>query len=186
MVKKLSVILIVTLVPALTWLYAKPFRLLLPHLNGTQCNESVCVEDPRKMEQAIELYDSAIAEIAASDIPLKARPTFVYCSTAECYHSFGGGSERAISYPFLGTIVAPASWQGYITQHELIHWFQFSEIGAVSTMMKPEWFREGMAYVYSGAPDSDIPEHYQPMMKQYSDWHSSKSWSEVIHQAGLF
>jgi|TARA_R100001509_G_scaffold44063_1_gene23955 hypothetical protein len=102
----------------------------------------------------------------------------------ECYQSFGGGNERAVSYPFLGTVIAPASWQRYITQHELIHWFQFYEIGAVSTMMKPEWFREGMAYVYSGAPESDIPEHYLPMMKRYSDWHSEKSWPKVIEQAG--
>ena len=184
MVKKLSLILAVALIPALAWSFAKPTRLFLPHLNGMQCNGSVCVEDTKEMEKAIELYGSAIKAISTSGVPLRSRPTFVYCSTMECYQSFGGGNERAVSYPFLGTVIAPASWQRYITQHELIHWFQFYEIGAVSTMMKPEWFREGMAYVYSGAPESDFPEHYLPMMKRYSDWHSEKSWPKVIEQAG--
>lgn len=184
MVKKLSLILAVALIPALAWSFAKPIRLFLPHLNGVQCHGSVCVQDTREMEKAIGLYGSAIKAISTADVPLQARPTFVYCSTIECYQSFGGGNERAISYPFLGTVIAPGSWQSYITQHELIHWFQFSEIGPISTMMKPKWFREGMAYVFSGAPESDIPKHYLPMMEKYRDWHSGKSWSEVLHQAG--
>tara|TARA_R100001129_G_scaffold175003_1_gene147781 strand:+ start:5124 stop:5726 length:603 start_codon:yes stop_codon:yes gene_type:complete len=183
-VKKVVLIFVVVLIPALAWSYAKPIRLLLPNLNGMQCNGAICVEDPKKIDKAADLYESAVENLAAVRISLSASPNFIYCSTAECYESFGGGSERAISYPFLGTVIAPESWQSYITQHELIHWFQFSEIGAVSTMMKPNWFREGMAYVYSGAPESDIPEHYLPMMAKYSDWHSGKSWSEVIHQAG--
>ena len=184
MIKKLSLVLAIVLIPALAWSYAKPLRLLLPHLTEVQCNGPVCVEDPRVMNQAIELYGSAVTKIFAADIPLRARPTFVYCSTTECYRSFGGGNERAISYPFLGTVIAPESWQRYITQHELVHWFQFYEIGPVSTMMKPEWFREGMAYVYSSAPESDIPGHYLPMMIKYNEWHSAKSWPEVIQEAG--
>lgn len=183
MIKKLCLLLVVALIPTLAWSYAKPFRFILPQLNGVQCNGSVCVEDPNDMGQAIELYGSAITNVSASGIALETKPKFVYCSTTECYQSFGGGNERAISYPFLGTVIAPESWQIYITQHELVHWFQFLEIGSVSTMRKPEWFREGMAYVYSGAPESDIPEHYLPIMQRYRKWHSDKSWPEVIHQA---
>ncbi len=184
MIRKLFLVLVIASIPALAWSYAKPLRLLLPHLNGVTCNGSVCVEDTSGMYQAIELYGSAVKNISAAQLPLRASPTFVYCYTAECYQSFGGGNERAISYPFLGTVIAPESWQRYITQHELVHWFQFYEIGPVSTMMKPEWFREGMAYVYSNAPESDIPEHYLPMMVKYDEWHSDKSWSEVVQDAG--
>lgn len=183
MFKKVSLVLIVVLIPTLVWLYAKPLRLLLPQLNGVQCNGSVCVDQPKRMNEAVSLYGSAITNISAVDIPMRGRPTFVYCSTVECYQSFGGGDERAISYPFLGTVIAPESRQDYITQHELVHWFQFYEIGSFSTMMKPEWFREGMAFVYSGAPESDIPKHYLPMMAKYKQWHATKSWSEVIQSA---
>lgn len=183
MIKKLPFILAIALIPGLAWSFAKPIRFLLPHLNGVQCNRSVCVEDPTEMEKAIELYHSAIKAISVAGIPLRSSPIFVYCSTPECYRSFGGCNERAISYPYLGTVIGAESWQSYITKHELIHWFQFYEIGAVSTMMKPEWFREGMAYVHSGAPESDIPERYLPMMKKYRDWHAEMSWSNVIEQA---
>ncbi|ATZ73325.1 hypothetical protein CWC33_06265 [Idiomarina sp. X4] len=183
-IKKLSLVLILVSLPVLVWSFAKPVRLLLPHLNDMKCHNSVCVEHTKEMAKAEELYGSAFDAVSSAGIPLRSKPMFVYCSTLECYQSFGGGNERAISYPFLGTVIAPASWQSYITQHELIHWFQFSEIGAVATMMKPEWFREGMAYVYSNAPESDIPEHYLPLMERYKDWHSKKSWTEVIEQAG--
>ncbi len=186
MIKKISLSLAVALIPVLAWSLGKPFRLLLPNFNDVECHGSVCVQDAKEMDRAHELYSSAIKSISSAGITLEARPRFVYCSTKECYQSFGGGNERAISYPFLGTVIAPASWQDYITRHELIHWFQFYEIGAVSTMMKPEWFREGMAYVFSGAPESDIPGHYLPMMEKYRDWHLDKSWSEVIyHSRGL-
>lgn len=183
MTKKLSILFIIVLIPVFAWLYAKPLRLFAPTMNSVHCTGSVCVENRSEMNRAVELYKSAVKSTSDSGIPFKSNPTFVYCSTRECYQSFGGGNERAMSYPFLGTIIAPESWQRHISQHELIHWFQFSEIGSVSTMMKPEWFREGMAYVYSGAPKSDIPEHYLPMMQQYLDWHSDKSWAEVIQQA---
>ncbi|WP_444893794.1 hypothetical protein ACJJI5_13475 [Microbulbifer sp. EKSA008] len=40
-----------------------------------------------------------------------------------------------------------------------------------------------MAYLYSGAPDSDIPDHYYPMIQQYKEWHSDMEWNEVISAA---
>lgn len=169
--------------PMMAWGLATPSRLLLPELNGVTCDGPVCVEEPGRMAEAAELYRSATEALSLSGISLNTKPTFVYCSSADCYHSFGGGNERAISYPYLGTVIAPASWQRYITMHELVHWFQFDEIGSVATMLKPEWYREGMAYVYSGAPQTDIPEHYLPMMDQYKAWHADRNWADVLRLA---
>lgn len=107
MIKKLSLILVFALIPALAWSYAKPLRLLVPHLNGVQCNGPVCVEGPNDMEQAIDLYGSAMTNVSASGIAFETKPIFVYCSTADFYQLFGGSNERAISYPFLGTVIAP-------------------------------------------------------------------------------
>ena len=182
--KRILLVVLLVLIPALGWSFAKPLRLLFPQLNGVVCHDSVCAEDSKSLALATEIYTKSIEHVLAKGITLEARPNFVYCSTFECYESFGGGNERAISYPFLGTIIGSNSWQLYITQHELIHWFQFFELGAVSTMTKPEWFREGMAYEYSGAPNSDIPKHYLPMLVKYRNWHSDKSWPEVIRLAG--
>lgn len=164
----------------LAWGYIKPLRMLFPQLHGVLCKDSVCVEEQAGLEQATEIYNASIAALSDEGISLNKRPTFIYCSTPECYGFFGGTNERAISYPFLGTVLAPASWQRYITQHEHIHWFQFDEIGIVATMNKPEWFREGMAYIYSDAPQTDIPEHYLAMIQRYRDWHADKSWAEVL------
>ncbi|WP_444930272.1 hypothetical protein ACJJIF_21405 [Microbulbifer sp. SSSA002] len=181
--KRISLMLLLVLIPALSWSFVKPIRLLFPQLNGVVCDDSICVENSKNMILATEIFTKSIEQLLANDIYLEVRPNFVYCSTIKCYESFGGGNERAISYPFLGTIIGPNSWQSYITQHELIHWFQFSELGVVSTMTRPEWFREGMAYEYSGAPKSDIPKHYLPVKEAYKNWHSDKPWSEVIHHA---
>ncbi len=174
-------IVILTIVAGL--FYVKPLRFLMPYLSGVKCYESVCVDDSKKMESALNLYSSALQEIRKRGISTPLNPTFVYCTTKKCYQSFGGGAERAISFPFLGTVISPESWQVYITQHELVHWFQFSEIGVISTMRKPEWFREGMAYYFSGAPESDIPMQYFTMIEKYQKWHAKKSWVEVIQES---
>jgi hypothetical protein len=132
--------------------------------------DNVCVETERLYNQASVLYKSSFEGLSRLGYSIESRPTFVYCDSIECYHSFGGGNERAISYPFLGTIIAPDSWQQYISQHELVHWLQFKELGAVNTMLKPEWFREGMAFSFSNAPKEDIPDHYKLMVSKYENW----------------
>jgi hypothetical protein len=163
--------------------YVKPLKFLMPYLSGVKCYGSVCIDDSSKLQSALSLYSSAVEDLQKAGITIQHNPKFVYCTTSKCYQSFGGGRERAISFPFLGTVISPESWQAYISQHELVHWFQFSEIGAISIMRKPEWFREGMAYYFSGAPDSDIPTHYLPMIEKYREWHANKPWAEVVEES---
>lgn len=181
--RKIFLLAALILILAGTFLLVKPLRFLLPALAGVKCHHSVCADDSKKMEAAQNLYAAALQKIQTKGISTPLTPRFVYCSTANCYAAFGGGRERAISFPFLGTVISPESWQVYITQHELVHWLQFTELGAIATMIKPEWFREGMAYYFSDAPEADIPPHYLPMIERYQHWHGEKSWAEAIAEA---
>lgn len=182
--KTLRLTLVATLVAVvallLLWSFAKPVRLLIPELNGMYCQGAVCTDDPNRLKEVSALYAEAFDSLSVYGARLDRQPTFVYCTTEASYRSFGGGNERAISYPYLGTLIGPASWQDYITRHELVHWVQFRKLGALTTMQSPEWFREGMAYALSGAPESDIPAHYLPMIARYLDWSDGKTWPQIM------
>lgn len=165
---------------ALTLWLVPPLRMLEPALFGLTCNQSVCVERSGDLDAALTLVTAARADvIALTDLQVPDLK-IVLCRTADCYRLFGGGAERAISYPFLGMIVAGRSWQDYIIRHELIHWLQFGHFGAIETMTLPVWFREGMAYELSGAPDWDIPEPFRPWMAQYRHWQGERSAGDVF------
>ena len=176
----LGILAAVLAAAALTLWLAAPLRMLGPQLFGLTCSKNVCVETPGDLEPALAIFTEAkadVIELAGLQVPdLK----IVMCRTAECYRRFGGGEERAMSYPYLGMIVAGHSWQDYIIRHELAHWLQFEHFGAVETMRLPVWFREGMAYDLSGAPDWDIPQPFKSWMGQYRDWQGSRSAGEVF------
>ena len=179
---KIIILIIIAFIPLVTWGVIKPFRLLFPELNGVY-RHHVCVESEEYIDKAEQLYKKSKNELMKKGIELNKIPYFVYCITAECYQSFGGGKERAISFPYLGTIISEESWQGYITQHELVHWYQFQELGAVKTMLVPEWFREGMAYYYSGAPNGGIPKHYFKQIEKFKNQFEGLQIVEVIEHA---
>ncbi len=182
MLKRLTVAL-VAVIPVLCWTFVKPVRFIWPSMNGVHCEGPVCVDKIEYLEEALNLYSSSLENLFTQQIKIGVHPTFVYCKSSECYKSFGGGKERAISYPYLGTVIAPGSWQTYITQHELVHWYQFETLGPISTMLKPEWFREGMAYLFSEAPVSDVPKHYVPLINKYIDWRADKANLEMMSAA---
>ncbi len=157
-----------------------PLKLAAPTLFGTHCSGRVCTELPEDLPEASALIAAAMADVEAqTGLPLPSLNT-VLCRTDVCYRRFGGGDERAISYPFLGAVIAGHSWQSYISRHEMIHWLQFEHFGAIETMKLPIWFREGMAYALSGAPDSDIPEPFKPWTQQYLDWQGERSPTSVF------
>lgn len=170
----------VVVAATLTLLLAAPLRMLAPEQFGLTCAQNLCVEKPGDLDVAMVLVTAAkadVIELAGLQVPdLK----IVMCRTADCYRRFGGGSERAISFPYLGMIVAGHSWQDYIIRHELIHWLQFEHFGAVETMRLPGWLREGMAYDLSGAPDWDIPQPFKPWIGQYRRWLVERSVADVF------
>lgn len=181
--KKLILPVILVSIPVIAWLSIKPVRLLAPQAYGMYCRMNICVESQELFEEAERLFRKAKDDLAVTGIVILRDPRIVYCKTNKCYKSFGGGRERAISFPYLGVIISEASWQGYITKHELIHWYQFQELGSIKTMLVPDWFREGMAYHYSGAPNSDIPEHYLEDIEKFKSRYHQLSISKIIDRA---
>lgn len=167
--KRVSLFLLLAL-PLTAWAFAKPIRLLLPEQNGVVCQESVCVDDAGRMPEAKALYDAAHKHVQDRLTPLSGRPLMVFCSTVTCYQSFGGGAERAITYPKLGSLIAPSSWAPHFARHELIHALQAQELGAVRMMLGPDWLREGMAYSVSDPPSEEMPQQFQGYRAQYESW----------------
>lgn len=165
--------------PLTAWSFAKPLRLLAPEFNGVTCFESVCVDDRSRMGEAKALYQSAHKHVSDKLTPLTDHPVMVFCSTLDCYKSFGGGAERAITYPKLGSLIAPSSWAPHFARHELIHALQAQELGAVRMMRGPPWFREGMAYSVSEPPSHDMPPQFQGYRTQYESWAASIETTEL-------
>lgn len=182
---RLSILFILSL-PVTLWWLVKPVRLLIPSANNVICQADVCVDDEAALPMAEELYLASVKQMTAHGIHHNTSAKFVYCRSKACYASFGGGNERAMSYPYLGTIIAPESWQLYISTHEMVHWAQFKHLGAINTLTMPDWLIEGMAYQFSGAPESDIPEHYQSMLERYRQWASGADLATALESAGHY
>jgi hypothetical protein len=157
----------------------KPFRIPIAQVFGVQCIDFICYENGTDRQSVEQLYHAAANDISRLHL-LKSRPRFIFCVTSTCYRAFGGGNERAISYPFLGTVIAPDSWQPYIVKHEMVHWLQFQEFGALGTMRKPFWLREGMAYSLSAAPAWDIPQQHSKLVLQYEAWARDKEMHDIL------
>lgn len=163
-----------------------PLKIATPQLFGMHCAAQVCTEDEQDLAAALELFRSARGEVEALADTKLPNLHAVMCKSDACYARFGGGAERAISFPFLGMVVAGRSWQNYIVRHEMIHWLQFEHFGAFETMSYPAWFREGMAYALSEAPASDIPPEFVQWMAQYREWEGKRSLTTVLSNKPLF
>ncbi|MBJ3785467.1 hypothetical protein [Devosia sediminis] len=163
------------------WL-APPLRLVAPTLFGVTCADRICVERANDLPQARALIKAAIDDLEDQIGLAVPELAVVLCRTEACYRGFGGGAERAISFPFLGMLIAGRSWQDYIVRHELIHWLQFEHFGAVETMSYPAWFREGMAYALSDAPAWDVPQPFKPWADQFVTWRGDRTINDMFLQ----
>lgn len=168
------------------WWLVKPVRLLIPSANNVICQGNVCVDDETALPVAKQLYFASVKQMAAQGIDYDLPAKFVYCRSKACYTAFGGGNERAMSYPYLGTVIAPESWQTYISTHEMVHRVQFNQLGAIKTLSLPDWIIEGMAYQFSGAPKSDIPEHYYSKIERFKNWSPKADLRAAIESAKQF
>ncbi len=170
------------LLPAAIWLSFKPIRVVAPSLNGVACSGAICVEVPAMSPIAANLQREALANIAAKLRPLASPPRMIFCSTQQCYRSFGGRG-RGIAVFGLGVVIAPESWQVYIVEHELLHMLQAQELGLFGRERSPIWFREGMAFSVSEPPDFDLPDYARPFVAQYDEWEHrvgrENVWDEI-------
>lgn len=156
--------------PVFAWAWFKPIRILAPGLNGVICTGTVCVEDPARLAQAVQLQRNAIARVGSELAPLERPPLTVFCSTRDCYRSFGGGMERGATLFDWGVILPPESWVPHIVEHEYIHMLQAQELGLAGRQQTPAWFREGMPFLVSSPPAYDLPAYARPLAIRYQAW----------------
>lgn len=93
------------------WVLFKPVRVVVPELlgDGVTCGGVVCAEEAESLPLAQWLHAEAMANISAKLLPLRAPPRTIFCSTRDCYSSFGGGSERGAAILDLGGRSTPLS-----------------------------------------------------------------------------
>ena len=169
--------------PAIAWASFKPVRILAPELNGVTCTGRVCVDDPAQLARAAELQRAAVTQVGIKLVPLDVAPLTVFCSTRECYRSFGGGPERGATLFDWGVILPPESWVPHIVEHEYIHMLQAQELGLLGRQRTPDWFKEGMPFHLSEPPDFDLPDYARPLAAEYSEWEKQVGRANVWRAA---
>lgn len=167
---RLALLALLAATPAIAWAAFKPVRVLAPTLNGVTCVARVCVEDHSRLADAQMLQTAAAAAVGRKLVPLDQLPLTVFCSTRECYHSFGGGMERGATLFNWGVILPPESWVAHIVEHEYIHMLQAQELGLVGRQQTPAWFKEGMPFLVSQPPAYDLPAYAVPLAAEYQAW----------------
>jgi hypothetical protein len=164
-----AVSLFAVALPLAAWAWFKPVRIIAPELNGVTCVGAICVEDPRTWPAAVQLHADAMSQVAVKLRPLRSPPRTVFCSTRDCYASFGG-SGRGITVFDLGVVIPPDSWQRHIVEHEFIHMLQAQELGLRGRERTPAWFKEGMPFHLSAPPPRDLPDYARPLVARYAAW----------------
>jgi hypothetical protein len=183
---KLTCLVLLAAAPAIAWTAFKPVRILAPTLNGVTCAERVCVEERNELARARTLQHDATAAVARKLAPLEQAPLTVFCSTRECYRSFGGGMERGATLFDWGVILPPESWIAHIVEHEYIHMLQAQQLGLLGRQQTPDWFKEGMPFLVSEPPDYDLPDYARPLVAQYRTWEQRVGRENVWNAAAGF
>jgi hypothetical protein len=178
-----SALAFLALMPIIAWASFKPIRILAPTLNGVTCVALVCVEEPAKLALAQTLQGNAVKAVGHKLSPLQNVPLTVFCSSRECYQSFGGGMERGAALLNWGVIIPPESWVPHIVEHEYIHMLQAQELGLLGREATPLWFKEGMPFLISAPPTYDLPAYARPLVAQYQDWEQSEGRGNVWQRA---
>ena len=179
----LATLALLVAMPAIAWATFKPVRILAPTLNGMTCVARVCVEEPSKLTKAQTLQHNAVAAVERKLLALEEAPVTVFCSTRECYQSFGGGMERGAAILNWGVILPPQSWVAHIVEHEYIHMLQAQQLGLLGRERTPQWFKEGMPFFVSEPPAHDLPDYARPLVAQYQAWEQEEGRSNVWQRA---
>jgi len=167
------VFLSLLIVPLASWAVYKPMRVLAPQWNGVSCKtESVCVELPEKAEEANALYQEALLFVNTSVGQIKHEPRVTFCSTRQCFESFGfHAPAKAKTVGLSGIVVGPAGWKKYILRHEIIHHLQSERLGVLGQWRSPAWFKEGMAYSLS-TDSRKLSEPFEGYREKFQSWYS--------------
>ena len=160
------------LAPIAAWAMYKPARVLVPDwVNGIVCVSSeICLEDESRLQEAEVLYRDAVYYVSSIIGAFQQNPRVVFCSTENCYRSFGFMQASATSVGTSGIVVSPRGWKPHYLRHEMIHYRQAEELGVFSSLLKPEWFIEGMAYSLSHDPRPQLSSRWQKARDKFDVW----------------
>jgi hypothetical protein len=157
----------VALVPVATLAIPNPLRALAPGLFGFVCEERVCVDDARRLAEAQELVRSARADVVRKLGAPSALPLALFCSSAECFGTFGRRRSIAETFGGQAILIGPRGWAAYFVRHELIHVAQYEKLGLIRAWRGPKWITEGMAYSLSEDPRRKLPADLEAWRAQY-------------------
>ena len=183
----LTFVAIFLITPFAAWAMYKPMRVLAPGwVDGIVCVSSeICIEDKSRLTEAEGLYVEALHDVSNVVGAFHKKPRVIFCSTEECYRSFGFKMASATNVGISGIVVSPRGWKISYLRHEMIHHRQSEEFGVLSSLLKPEWLIEGMAYSLSGDPRKQLAERWQTSREKFNAWLESvgkdNMWKEAKH-----
>ncbi len=120
-------------------------------------------------------------------------PEYFFCSTEECYKSFGFTTSRAQSFGSYRCLFSPRGITVPIISHEWSHVELYSRISSAWTMRHiPQWFDEGLAVTVSEEPtqsekqwqylvDSNIS---RPTREELLGYKTLREWLNAVHHFG--
>ncbi len=182
---KRLVFLLLVIMPVASWFVVKPVRVVAPTLAGVTCPTThICLDDTSQLATATALLAEAQTFVATHLAPLHKTPRVVFCSTAACAEAFGLGARSAVTVGTLGTVIGPRAWKPYYLRHELIHQLQAERLGVLSTLFKPAWFVEGMAYALSDDPRAVLAKPWQGYRVRFGAWYAGLGGGDLWAAAG--
>jgi hypothetical protein len=130
-----------------------PQRAICPQCFGlTDIGNDIFTDDPLRATELRQLVASADRTIEGFfGDTLVSRPRYIFCTTAQCLATFGGG-QTGLTYNRFLIRIAPQGIASYIVTHERLH----AEIGARAGLRSlvtdaiPVWFDEGLATYLAG------------------------------------
>ena len=164
--------LLAILAPFAAWAMYKPVRVLAPEwVDGVVCISSeICMEDESRRQEAEILYNDAVHDVSSIVGAFHQYPRVIFCSTENCYRSFGFKRASATAVGTSGIVISPRGWKPFYLRHEMIHYRQSEELGVFSSLLKPEWFIEGMAYSLSNDPRPQLSRRWQKDREKFDVW----------------
>ncbi len=169
--KRLLLLLPLLAIPALSWAFFKPIRVLAPQLAGLTCEGDVCVDDASRLEQAETIYRDALAFVDRSVGQIQSPPRMVFCSTLACSRRFGFTNNAAYTLGRSGIAISHRGWAPYFARHELIHHLQNERLGVFGAWLgRPVWWREGMAYSLSLDERRPLAQPLENYRSGFDEW----------------
>lgn len=171
--------------PTIAWAMFKPIRVLAPEWAGDiSCvNASICIDDASRYREASILYAESLRFVTSAVGPFQHNPRVVFCSTEDCFQSFGFMKASASTVGDFGIVISPRGWTPYYVRHEMIHHLQAEQLGTLTLWLGPEWFIEGMAYSLSNDPRQLLSEPWQQYRTKFEDWYQKvgkeRLWEEA-------